>query len=38
MIYTHLLHRGGFAVRSPGDLLPTISSLDAQHMLHKSIR
>jgi site-specific recombinase XerD len=27
MIYTHVLNRGGLAVRSPGDLLPTISSL-----------
>jgi integron integrase len=26
MIYTHVLNRGGLAVRSPGDLLPTISS------------
>jgi integron integrase len=25
MIYTHVLNRGGLAVRSPGDLLPTIS-------------
>ena len=26
MIYTHVLNRGGLAVRSPGDLLPTIST------------
>jgi len=26
MIYTHVLNRGGLAVRSPGDLLPTIGA------------
>ncbi len=38
MIYAQVPKRGGDAVQSPGDLLPTISTQDARHMLHKSIR